>query len=63
MNIFITGVSSGIGWGLSKYYLSQGHEVYGVSRRIPEDLINQKNFHHIVCDLTHFSAIPQSLSN
>ena len=62
MNIFITGVSSGIGWGLSKYYLSQGHEVYGVSRRIPEDLINQKNFHHIVCDLTHFSAIPQSLS-
>ena len=56
MNIFITGVSSGIGWGLSNYYLSNGHEVYGVSRRIPKDLINKSNFHHSICDLTDFKS-------
>ncbi|MBK21694.1 MAG: alcohol dehydrogenase [Flavobacteriales bacterium] len=57
MHIFITGVSSGIGWGLSKYYLSEGHQVYGLSRRIPEDLILDKNFNHIICDLTNFESI------
>lgn len=54
MNVFITGVSSGIGWGLSKYYLSKGYKVYGVSRRTPVDLIENKNFQHSKCDLSNF---------
>ena len=58
MHVFITGVSSGIGWGLSKHYLSEGHQVYGLSRRIPDDLIRNKNFNHIICDLTNFESIP-----
>ena len=36
--VFITGVSSGLGHGLAKAYLEQGAEVYGCSRREPEDL-------------------------
>ncbi|MCB9091195.1 MAG: SDR family NAD(P)-dependent oxidoreductase [Halobacteriovoraceae bacterium] len=32
-NIFISGISSGLGLGLTQYYLNQGHSVYGVSRR------------------------------
>ncbi len=63
MNVFITGVSSGIGWGLSKYYLSKGYQVYGLSRRVPEDLMNHKNFNHTICDLTDFNSIPNSLSS
>lgn len=63
MKVFITGVSSGIGWGLSKYYLSQGHEVYGVSRRVPEDLINQYNFYHSICDLTDFDSASATISS
>lgn len=63
MKVFITGVSSGIGWGLSKFYLSQGHEVYGLSRRVPKDLMKNKNFHHIICNLTDFNSIPTSLSS
>lgn len=39
--IYITGVSSGLGYGLTKAYLSQGALVYGCSRREPEDLISQ----------------------
>ena len=62
MHVIITGVSSGIGWGLSKHYLSKGHQVYGLSRRVPEDLIQNKNFNHVVCDLTSFESIPESVS-
>lgn len=39
--IYITGVSSGLGYGLAKVYLEQGAMVYGCSRRKPEDLVSQ----------------------
>jgi len=32
-NVFITGISSGLGLGLARFYLQQGDTVYGVSRR------------------------------
>ena len=35
---FITGVSSGIGRGLTEAYLKSGARVYGISRRAPEGL-------------------------
>ena len=63
MQVFITGVSSGIGWGLSKHYLSKGYEVYGLSRRVPEDLIQNNNFKHIICDLNNFESIPGLLKS
>lgn len=37
--ILITGVSSGLGHGLAKYFLASGATVYGCSRRQPTDLI------------------------
>lgn len=39
--ICITGVSSGLGYGLAKVYLERGDEVYGFSRRKPKKLINK----------------------
>lgn len=62
MKVLITGVSSGIGWGLSKYYLSIGATVYGISRRVPEDLIKNPNFKHLVLDLSKFDRIDRSIS-
>ncbi len=44
--VFITGVSSGLGYGLAKAYLKQGAQVYGCSRRAPEDLIEQGLIFH-----------------
>ena len=41
MRIFISGVSSGLGYGLAKVYLAMGDEVYGCSRREPKDLVEQ----------------------
>jgi len=40
-NILITGVSSGLGYGLAKVYLELGANVYGCSRRCPQDLVEQ----------------------
>ncbi|MDG1518667.1 MAG: SDR family NAD(P)-dependent oxidoreductase [Flavobacteriales bacterium] len=66
MNILITGVSSGIGWGLAKHYLELGHTVYGLSRRTPKDLFKRPNFHFTQCDLTNlntsFEIISQLIS-
>ncbi|MGJ8640787.1 MAG: SDR family NAD(P)-dependent oxidoreductase [Opitutaceae bacterium] len=40
-HIFITGVSSGLGYSLAKVYLERGHFVYGCSRRVPDALVAQ----------------------
>ena len=42
--IFITGVSSGLGYSLAKHFLSKGCHVYGMSRRKPDDLCAQDGF-------------------
>lgn len=38
--IFITGVSSGLGYGLAKVFLERDAIVYGISRRAPDYLID-----------------------
>lgn len=55
MNVFITGVSSGIGKGLAEHYIEKGANVYGVSRRVPD--IKSENFHHISLDLLDYPAV------
>ncbi len=49
--VFITGVSTGLGNSLAREYLSMGYEVYGISRRAPENLKNVKNFHFDSADI------------
>ena len=57
MKIFISGVSSGLGYGLAKAYLAMGQEVYGCSRRKPEDLVDQ-GLHFAAIDLADSMAGP-----
>lgn len=61
MHILITGTSSGIGHGLAQEYLARGAKVWGISRRIAEDLVNDDNFHHIQLDLTDHKAVEKKL--
>lgn len=58
--IFITGNSNGLGLGLSRYYLQQGDEVYGLSRS--QCPIQDNQLHQQQCDLHDFTAITEVLS-
>ncbi len=51
-NIFITGISSGIGKALAQFYAHKGVSVFGISRR--ELDYNHTNIHHIQLDMTDF---------
>jgi alcohol dehydrogenase/benzil reductase ((S)-benzoin forming) len=60
-NILITGCSSGLGLGLTNYYLSKSFKVYGISRNKPN--INNQNFIHKFFDLSDISQIKTQLSS
>lgn len=57
-NVFITGVSSGIGLGLAREYLAQGVQVHGLSRREPKELIGYANFKFESVDLLKLESVP-----
>ncbi len=62
-NIFITGVSSGIGYGLAARYLQRGDTVFGVSRRTPDEtLMANENFHFAALDLLAEEKIPETIA-
>jgi benzil reductase ((S)-benzoin forming) len=57
-NIFITGVSSGIGYQLSKIYLERGYRVFGVSRRA----VDLKKLTHFQLDISEEKRVVDTLS-
>lgn len=57
---FITGVSSGIGLGLTRAYLEQGVRVYGLSRRKPQ-LAESNGFVFSDADLADLDPLPRAL--
>lgn len=61
MNVLITGSSSGIGNGLAKEYLRRGDHVYGISRRIPENIRDNLKYQHLQLDLTDYNKVNQQV--
>ncbi|MCK5783946.1 MAG: SDR family NAD(P)-dependent oxidoreductase [Desulfobacterales bacterium] len=61
MKALITGTSSGIGNGLAREYLNRNAHVWGISRRIPNDIINDPNYHHLQLDLTNYHKVKQEV--
>lgn len=61
MNILITGTSSGLGYGLAMHYLSQGHKVYGVSRKANKDLAQYPKFTFLSQDITDYKSLKDQL--
>jgi benzil reductase ((S)-benzoin forming) len=62
MKILITGTSSGLGFGLAKYYLNEGHTVYGISRRSNEDLKQFENFSFLPQDISNFVGLEKNVA-
>lgn len=58
--VFITGNSSGLGYALSEQYLSDGWQIYGLSRRGCQGLSDK--VHDIKCDLHNLTSIEPALS-
>ena len=56
-NIFISGISSGIGKGLALHFASLGATVYGISRRALD--YQHENIKHMQCDITSQKFIEQ----
>jgi NAD(P)-dependent dehydrogenase (short-subunit alcohol dehydrogenase family) len=62
MNILITGTSTGLGNGLTKHYLKQGHTVYGTSRKTDDSLNKLNNFEFLSQDLIKFDEVKEKIS-
>jgi len=61
MNILITGTSSGLGFGLTNYYLEKGHNVFGISRKANNELKKKENFTLLTQDISHFREVQVNL--
>lgn len=51
-NIIITGTSRGIGYELALQFANAGHQVLAISRKIPQELIENKNITCLSIDLS-----------
>lgn len=61
MNVFITGSNSGLGFGLTKYYLGKGNKVYGISRKINSEINNRSNFSFLLQGISNFKELETNL--
>ena len=62
MKILITGTSSGLGFGLAKYYLQKNHTVFGISRRANTELEQSKHYHFLSQDLSNFDESKKNIT-
>ncbi|MCA9070917.1 MAG: SDR family NAD(P)-dependent oxidoreductase [Planctomycetaceae bacterium] len=60
-SVLITGVSSGIGLALAKEYLTAGCQVWGTSRRTPEELMEYDHFRFVSMDLSRPDSIRKAI--
>jgi NAD(P)-dependent dehydrogenase (short-subunit alcohol dehydrogenase family) len=60
-NIFISGVSTGLGYALTEAYLKQGDRVYAVGREIPKIFESNPNFFFFPYDLKETYSLKETL--
>jgi benzil reductase ((S)-benzoin forming) len=63
MNVLITGTSSGIGNALAIEFLEHGATVYGISRRLNENLNAFQDYYHLSHDLLKLNEMPGKINN
>ncbi|MCE2706181.1 MAG: SDR family oxidoreductase [Proteobacteria bacterium] len=61
-SVFITGVSSGIGFELATKFLELGYCVYGISRRVPVGLLAKPNFYHRCMDASELDTLSDKIT-
>lgn len=63
MNVLITGISSGLGFGLAKHYLNNGNNVFGISRSENKELAMNESFHYLRQDVSDFAFLRQNVAS
>ena len=66
MNVFITGGSSGLGWGLAKFYLDQGHRVAIACRdcsKLPKEAGKYKQLYKYDVDVCKHDILIDAVKN
>ena len=65
LNIFITGVSSGIGLAVAKAYLNQGSKVYGVdiNKIKNKEIKTNKRMNFFSCDVSDYTNMKKIISH
>ncbi len=58
-NIIITGTSRGIGYELALQFANSGHQVLAVSRKTPQELIENPNITCLSIDISNFDELLQ----
>lgn len=58
-NIIITGTSRGIGYELALQFANSGHQVLAVSRKTPQELIENPNITCLSVDISNFDELHQ----
>lgn len=62
-NVFITGISTGLGLSLAQEYLKLECEVYGISRREPNSLLGEGGIHFLKMDLENLALIENQIGS
>ncbi|RTZ70729.1 MAG: hypothetical protein DSZ30_00295, partial [Aquificaceae bacterium] len=57
LNVFITGVGSGLGLALAKEFIERGYTVFALSRKEPKELKGNPRFVFTACDLSHLEEV------
>ena len=57
LNVFITGIGSGLGEALVKEFLSRGYKVFALSRHLPDELKKEPNLVFEHCDLSRLEEV------
>jgi len=57
LNLFITGVGSGLGLALAKEFIERGYTVFAISRKEPNELKGNPKFVFTACDLSNLEEV------
>jgi NAD(P)-dependent dehydrogenase (short-subunit alcohol dehydrogenase family) len=60
-NILITGISSGLGFGLAVHYLEQGHRIFGIGRKSNPSIQHNPEFRFLSLDLSRHDELEQQV--
>jgi len=61
LNVFITGIGSGLGRALAKEFLKRGYKIFALSRHLPEEFRDHPKVNFVKTDLSELENVKSNL--